>query len=359
MKRAFIPAALALALLLCLGAALAAGGDAGDPLLSLSYLTEQFSKTADAAVEARLDAADSSLRESLERPAAPLSSSGEELLLNEGDALSGGTGAAVIPLAGDLRLRLDAGALVDATDGIEIPDRAQLSPRHRYIAAEGTRFTLTAESPTAVLHLQGSAALLRSEDSPDYHAIASALRELGLFRGTGSSVAGGFDLHLAPTRGEGLVMFIRLLGEEEAALNCPYSHPFRDVPGWLDRYAAWAWEKGYTNGAAPGLFAPESPIAAQEYVEFLLRAMGYSQAGTDDYTTSLARGEACGALSPGERALLERAAFRRAHVAYLSYYCLGTPLSGGQTLAQRLEAGGLFTQAELEMAGALINSGRL
>ena len=66
MKRAFIPAALALALLLCLGAALAAGGDAGDPLLSLSYLTEQFSKTADAAVEARLDAADSSLRESLE-----------------------------------------------------------------------------------------------------------------------------------------------------------------------------------------------------------------------------------------------------------------------------------------------------
>ena len=92
MKRALTTAGFALALLLCLGAALAAGGDAGDPLLSLSYLTEQFSKTADAAVEARLDAADSSLRESLERPAAPLSSSGEELLLNEGDALSGGTG---------------------------------------------------------------------------------------------------------------------------------------------------------------------------------------------------------------------------------------------------------------------------
>ena len=47
MKRALTTAGFALALLLCLGAALAAGGDAGDPLLSLSYLTEQFSISAE------------------------------------------------------------------------------------------------------------------------------------------------------------------------------------------------------------------------------------------------------------------------------------------------------------------------
>ena len=70
MKRALTTAGFALALLLCLGAALAAGGDAGDPLISLSYLTEQFSKTFDAAVDARLDAAGDALRESVRQSAA-------------------------------------------------------------------------------------------------------------------------------------------------------------------------------------------------------------------------------------------------------------------------------------------------
>ena len=360
MKRALTTAGFALALLLCLGAALAAGGDAGDPLISLSYLTEQFSKTFDAAVDARLDAAGDALRESVRQSAASSSAAGgREVLLNTGDALSGETGLTLIPLAGDLRLCLEAGALVDATAGAEAPDGSLLSPRHRYIAAEDTRLTLTAEGPTAVLSVQGDASLLRSASTPDYHAIASALRELGLFRGTGSGVAGGFDLHLAPTRAEGLVMFIRLLGEEDAALSCTYSHPFQDVPAWLNQYAAWAWEKGYTNGAAPGRFAPNAPISALEYVEFLLRAMGYSRAGVDNYTTSLDRAVDCGALREGERALLEAAPFRRDHAAYLSYYSLEVRLEGGETLAQRLEKQGLFTREALTGAGTLINSPRL
>lgn len=358
MKRALTIAASLWILLLCLGAALAAGGDAGDPLISLSYLAERFSQTADTAVDARLDAADAALRKSAGQSSAP--SSAGELPLNAGDTLSGGAGLVLIPLAGDLQLQLTSGALVDATSGTEIPSGAVLSLHHRYIAAEDTSFSLTAGEPTAVVSVQGTASLLRSGRSPDYHAIAAALRELGLFLGTGSGVAGGFDLHLAPTRGEGLVMFIRLLGEEQDALSCAASHPFQDVPAWLDRYAAWAWEKGYTNGVAPGRFGPEAAVTAQEYVEFLLRAMGYSRAGVDDYASSLSRGMDCGALSQGERDLLETSPFRRAHVAYLSYYSLDTLLSGGgQTLAQRLEAAGLFTQEELAQARILINSSRL
>lgn len=362
MKRALTFASLGLALSLCLGVALAVGGGPEDPLLSLSYLAEQFSKTVEAAVDARLDDADARLRENAGRASdagAPAAPEGE-LLLNAGDELSGGTGAVLVPLAGDLRLHLDAGALVDVTSGREVPDNSVLSRRSRYIAAENTVFSLETEGPTAVLSVQGDVSLLRGTDSPDYHAIASALRELGLFRGTGSGVAGGFDLDLAPTRAEGLVMFIRLLGEEQAALAGDGRHPFRDVPAWLDRYAAWAWERGYTNGVAPDRFDPESALSAPEYVEFLLRAMGYSRAGVDDYTTSLARAEDCGALSAGERSLLETADFRRAHVAYLSYYSLDTLLSGGErTLAQRLEGGGLFTREELAQARTLIHSSRL
>lgn len=162
MKRALTTADFALALLLCLGAALAAGGDAGDPLISLSYLTEQFSKTFDAAVDARLDAAGDALRESIRQSAASSAAGRREVLLNTGDVLSGEAGLTLVPLAGDLRLCLEAGALVDATAGAEAPDGSLLSPWRRYIAAEDTRLTLTAEGPTAVLSVQGDASLLRS-----------------------------------------------------------------------------------------------------------------------------------------------------------------------------------------------------
>ena len=48
------PIALALGLLLCL-TALTAAGNGEDPLISLSYLTGDFSATLDAAISAKLD----------------------------------------------------------------------------------------------------------------------------------------------------------------------------------------------------------------------------------------------------------------------------------------------------------------
>ena len=55
------PIALALGLLLCL-TALTAAGNGEDPLISLSYLTGDFSATLDAAISAKLDASDEAIR---------------------------------------------------------------------------------------------------------------------------------------------------------------------------------------------------------------------------------------------------------------------------------------------------------
>ena len=100
---------------------------------------------------------------------------------------------------------------------------------------------------------------------------ADKLNSLGLFLGSGS----GYDLERAPTRAEGLVMLIRMLGEEAEAKNCPYTHPFHDVPAWADRYAAWAYSKGYTKGTSATTFTPNANITAAEYITFMLRALGY------------------------------------------------------------------------------------
>lgn len=344
MKKLFTAAALFLALSLCLPAALASGGEAADPLISLSYLEESFLPALEEAVGARLDAAEAS------RDARSFGNT----TLKEGDVLSGSIGMTFTPLSGEVRA--SGGAVVDVTEGREA-EAGLLLQGHRYIVAEDAVFTV--ESPAAAVVWEGDAGFAPS-DKPDYYAIAKALRELKLFRGTGSGIGDGFDLHLTPTRGEGLVMFLRVLGEESDALAYGGSHPFTDVPEWLSPYVAWAYQRGYSNGVSAESFDPDRPISAPEYVELTLRALGYSTAGTDDYTTSLERALDCGALTAGEFVLFKEVPFCRAHAAYLSYYSLNTAVSGsGRTLAQHLAAGGLFTEAQLAAARAQVETLRL
>ena len=372
MRKPLTAAALLLATALCLTAAFASGGGASDPLISLSYLQSVFAPQARTQTQQKLDQADAALQGAVDQQTAGMRTQvlvelglstalfPQEAALNYGDILSGTTGLTVTPLAGDIQLTVLEGQVVDATDGVEVPSGATLSLHHRYIVAESAAAWFSPLSPTAVLTYQGPYALSPSTSGPDYFAIARALRELGLFLGTGSGIGEGFDLHAAPTRGEGIVMFIRILGEEDDALACAYSHPFTDVPGWLDRYVAWAWHRGYTNGVSPTLFGAAQAITAAEYEEFLLRALGYSAAGTDDYTTSLSRALALGALTEGEYQVLTTGAFLRAHVAYVSYYALDMPLSGGgQTLAQRLQATGRFSESQLTAARTAVQSPRM
>lgn len=346
MKKLFTAAALFLALSLCLPAALASGGEAADPLISLSYLEESFLPALEEAVGARLDAAEAS------RDARSFGNT----TLKEGDVLSGSTGMIFTPLSGEVRL--SGGTAVDVTEGREA-EAGLLLCGHRYIVAEDAAAVFTVESPAAAVVWEGDAGFAPS-DKPDYYAIARALRELKLFRGTGSGIGDGFDLHLPPTRGEGLVIFLRVLGEEEDALAYGGGHPFTDVPEWLSPYVAWAYQRGYSNGVSPRSFDPDRPIGPSEYVELMLRALGYSTAGTDDYTTSLERALDCGALTAGEFVFFKEAPFCRAHAVYLSYYSLNTAVSGSsRTLAQRLAAGGLFTEAQLAAARSQVETLRL
>lgn len=353
--------ALLLGLLLCLTALTAAGGTQGDPLISLSYLTGAFTQSLDEAVSTRLDTSDEAIRTAAgQAPSLPAGPSGlEEHTLKEGDILSGATGLVVVPLGGGIRLDVSGGAVVDVTAGEEVLPGHLLPANHRYIVAENAQADFTVTTPAAVLSYEGSGVLTRSL-SIDYYAAACALREAGLFQGSGSGVGEGFDLYLAPTRGESLVMFLRLLGEEADALASAGTHPFTDVPGWLSPYVAWAWQRGYTSGVAADRFGSGQPVTAVEYEEFLLRALGYSTAGVDDYTTSLERALALGALTQGEYAMLQEEVFLRAHTAYVSYYSLDMPLNGGKsTLAQHLIAAGRMTEAQLEAARAQINFSRI
>ena len=73
-----------------------------------------------------------------------------------------------------------------------------------------------------------------SGSSPESTSRADKLAFLGLFQGTG----GGYQLDAVPTRIQGLVMLIRLLGLEDEALACAEPSPFKDVT-WGDNSVSW------------------------------------------------------------------------------------------------------------------------
>lgn len=97
-----------------------------------------------------------------------------------------------------------------------------------------------------------------STEESTYTDYADSLAPLGIFLGTGA----GYELDRAPTRVEGLIMLIRLLGVEEEALSMSdYETPFQDVPKWANGYVAYAYQNNLTNGISETKFGSMDPVS--------------------------------------------------------------------------------------------------
>ena len=192
--------------------------------------------------------------------------------------------------------------------------------------------------------------------------MAAALKSLHLFKGTFTGYGSGYDLEAAPTRLQALIMFIRVLGEEDQALAWSGTTPFRDIEkgSQAERYVGYAYEKGYTNGYTATSFRPAGAVNAYQYTEFVLRAMGYSSASNTDLASTLIRAVSAGVLTMGEAAQLQADTFLRAELVYISYYALEAELpSGEETLADRLMDLDVFTRSEWRSARELVSTERL
>ena len=159
-----------------------------------------------------------------------------------------------------------------------------------------------------------------------YEDYAECLSKLGVFVGTGN----GFELDRAPTRIEGLVMLIRLLGAEtEAKTMQGKTLPFTDVPKWASGYVAYAYENGLTNGIGKTMFGPANTMEVMSYVTFLLRSLGYNdQAGDFSYNNSLIFSNSINLINDSMYSILSKEAFLRAHLAKTSYDTLRFPYKG-------------------------------
>lgn len=84
----------------------------------------------------------------------------------------------------------------------------------------------------------------------DHEFYALKLSKIGVFKGTGD----GYELERAPTRLEGLVMFIRLLGKEDDVERTYRGEPsiFKDVSGWGGKYTNYAFHNKISFGIGDG-----------------------------------------------------------------------------------------------------------
>ena len=373
-KRFLIPAILCVALLGA-GAAYALGGSASDPLISLEYLSGIYTDTVldkaeqqlDSSDEALLDAALAELDARLAAigvsPNAECAESFLDRRFKENDALIASSGTSVIPLAGSVEAQFESGTLVDVTEGKTVASGTALTATHRYMVAEDTVVSFITTSKTSVVQIMGYYAVAEAADTPDYNAMAEALKSLTLLRGSSTGYGSGFDLENAPTRGAALIMFIRLLGEEDEALAFTGDIPFTDVAkdSTTYPYVAYAYHMGYTNGYSATTFRPKDKTNARQYTEFILRSMGYSSHENTELDGTLANAVQSGVITAAEKTALEQGSFLRADLVYLSYYALqaALPSGDGTLLADQLMQQDVFSYQAYQTALNHVSSERI
>ena len=350
--------------------ALYGAGSQQDPLISLSYASDTYVnevlKQIETQAKTELDTAQASLDnklseissdEALEQKlvtqtaaALGLNTSTRASLTN---SFSNGT---KLQLAKTTEICLTSGSaniasgeLINVTTGQMVSTGSVLIRNQLYLSPSANN-VVELTSPAKV-DISGNYTEI-SGTAPSYTAqytmYADALNDLGLFSGS----TNGYNLERSSTRTEGLVMLLRLLGEENRALNYKGSHPFTDVPGWADRYVAYAYEKGYTSGVSENLFGSQKTLTLNDYMTFLLRALEYNDKNGDfTWANSADAAIDAGILSQSEvQAIKDRNIFYRDDLVYTSYKVLFANCKNETfKLSDKLISSGIFTQTEFTL----------
>ncbi|MFI3313468.1 MAG: S-layer homology domain-containing protein [Eubacteriales bacterium] len=324
-----------LAAVLCC-TAMGIAGEADDPAVSYSYVEQIYRPALEAEFEALAgQTIEGDGFRQLAQVVADYNQDNQDgqseklqgtVVLKAGDVLTLETGTKITVQNGTFTANTTE--LVNVTDGAS--HSGALVAGKTYMMG-GDRGTVTVTSVTGQAMVVGVCAV-KGSDSVDYGSRAVALQTMGLFNGMDT----GFALESGATRGQGLVMFLRVLGLEDEALAYKGTAPFTDVAStnWLYPYVAYAYESGLTTGISDTLFAPDSALTGQHYVTFMLRALGYDEGTEFDYATALSDAVSLGLYTSGEMALPN---FYRYHMAYLSYEGLfGYDQSTGTLLILKL-----------------------
>lgn len=244
---------------------------------------------------------------------------------------------------------ISSGELINITTG-NLVKSGDIIVRNQLYMSPSASNTIKLTSPAKV-DINGNYTQINGTSpayTAKYTAYADALNDLGLFAGS----TNGYELERASNRTEGLVMLIRMLGEESRALNYKGSHPFTDVPAWADRYVAYAYEKGYTSGIGNNLFGASNTLSLNDYMTFLLRALEYNDKNGDFSWSSAGQSAVtAGILTQAELDTIKsHGILYRDDIVYASYNTLFTSCKNETfRLCDKLISANVFTKNKLEL----------
>ncbi len=184
---------------------------------------------------------------------------------------------------------------------------------------------------------------LKERDEKTYAvqtAYADQLKELGLFLGTDN----GYELDRPMTRAEAVTMLYRVFFVYPGGASFNASHPFTDVPDWAYSPVACAYTDGLTYGISETKFGSDMPVTVNQYLTFMLRAMGYEAIDFDwDSPYGLATRLR---MLPPDTALKH---FTRGDAVAITAATLFAPLKqGDMTLGEKLASIGVYQKEEFD-----------
>lgn len=265
--------------------------NAGDSLITLSFLTETFFPSAVSAgkqqVSQQLQQTYDGVKQELDDAQKELLglAAGEEGLYSavlapkgwsDGDTVTLPTGAGFLMQEGTAVIS-HQGAVVDVTQGEEVASGSRLKADHRYLVGEDTVAKITVLSGAARLGVQGNYTYTpgRSDPTPFYdvcqtdwyYGAVGFVYKNGLFAGMSEHE---FGPDTVMNRAMVMTVFYNLAGapaDQMAASQASFS----DVPedAWFAPFVKWAYCQQITAGTSPTTFTPGQLINREQMVTLL------------------------------------------------------------------------------------------
>ncbi len=279
----------------------------------------------------------------------------EVIDVSRDDVIAGLPGTTVILKSGAASVINNS--VINVTAGTEAKAGSAAKQNNSYFIPTSDGAGLRITSDTAKVIVDGAYRIVSLRPRAMNFEVADALKKMNLFRG--SKI--GYELSRGATRAEALVMLLRLLGEEDDAERHTGTHPFTDVDAWAEKYVAYAYAKGYTNGISKTKFGSGNMTTASHYMTFVLRALGYDDGKGDfKWDKSIDFAVSIGNITASEKKSIEKSAFLRDHMAYISYYSLFSKLKAQDvTLLDKLISDGTVNKSAAESAISSVSSPRL
>ncbi|MBR5011417.1 MAG: S-layer homology domain-containing protein, partial [Clostridia bacterium] len=177
---------------------------------------------------------------------------------------------------------------------------------------------------------------------------ARGLYTLGLAQGY-DSTGTNFGLEDKMTRIQTVVQVIRFLGKEAEVKAGSYTHPFTDVPAWANNYVGYAYANNITSGRSATKFDPDGVVDEMQFLTFMLRAVGYSDAQGDfvwNNPFALAKQIGMGENDSAAATFVRGDAFR------ISFNALYATAKSGTPVYNNLINAGVFNLEQLDKAAS-------